>query len=69
MKVVFDTNILIDYLSNIAARLRHEHRIRLSDAIIWATAQHRECLLITRNIRDFSATHAGIRVPYKVSSP
>ena len=124
MKVVFDTNILIDYLSgikgakteierysspaislitwmevlvgaesgeeelairgflnrfevvpvtpaiaDIAVRLRREHRIRLPDAIIWATAQHRECLLITRNTRDFSATHAGIRVPYKVSSP
>lgn len=122
LKVVFDTNILIDYLSGIkgakteigrysspaislitwmevligaesseeeqailgflnrfevvpitpaiaglAVRLKREHRLRLPDAIIWATAQNRECLLVTRNTRDFPATHAGIRVPYKVS--
>ena len=123
LKVVFDTNILIDYLSGInaakseierygnpaislvtwievlvgaandeeertlrgfltrfelapitlaiadrAARLRRDHKIRLPDAIIWATAQERECLLVTRDTRDFSPEYAGIRVPYTLSS-
>jgi len=119
MKVVLDTNILIDYLNGVAkARkeiekydhpivsiitwmeiligaknteeqlllenflsrfsivglneevaqkaiaLRRKHRLKLPDAIIWATAEQQECLLVTRNTRDFDKSLPNIRVPY-----
>jgi len=120
MKVLFDTNILVDYLSGVEAsrqelerydeRLvsiitwmelivgasdqaeaevlemflrdfrvvdltrriareavgmrRGRRRIRLPDAIIWATAHVESALLITRNTKDFPADTPGVRVPY-----
>ncbi len=121
MKAVFDTNILIDYLSgsqkakheidsfedvyislvtwmeilvgavegdeesairgflrhfrvqpideDIAGRavvIRRRDKMRLPDAIIWATAQQLGFLLVTRNTRDFPSRDPGIRVPYRV---
>ena len=49
-----------------AVTLRQTHRLRLPDAIIWASAQARNTLLVTRNTRDFPADDPSIRVPYKL---
>jgi len=49
-----------------AVRLRRSHRIRLPDAIIWATAQVNSMLLVTRNTKDFPASDPGIRAPYRL---
>lgn len=49
-----------------AVDIRRREKIRLPDAIIWATAQHLGMMLVTRNTRDFPAKHPGIRVPYRV---
>lgn len=45
--------------------LRRKHRLKLPDAITWATAVSDNCLLVTRNKDDFPANHAGIRFPYR----
>ncbi len=50
-----------------AVRIRREERLKLPDAIIWATAQELGCVLVTRNTKDFPPKHPGVRVPYKVS--
>jgi len=47
-----------------AVILRKAHRIKLPDAVIWATAQVHQCLLISRNTRDFDPKDPGVRVPY-----
>lgn len=47
-----------------AAELRNERRLKLADAVILASAQVHGRVLVTRNIKDFPATMAGIRVPY-----
>lgn len=48
-----------------AALIRAQHRkIRLPDAIIWASAQTSGRILVTRNTKDFPANMPGIRVPY-----
>jgi len=47
-----------------AAFLRRTVRIKLPDAIIWAAAQVNQCLLVTRNTRDFDPNDPGVRVPY-----
>jgi predicted nucleic acid-binding protein len=49
-----------------AALIRRSKRIKLPDAIIWATAQVHQCLLVTRNSRDFDPSDPGVRVPYIV---
>lgn len=47
-----------------AVDLRRAHRLRLPDAIIWASARTESALLVTRNTRDFPADEPGVRVPY-----
>jgi len=47
-----------------AVALRRERRLRLPDALIWASARSQSALLVTRNTKDFPATEPGIRVPY-----
>ena len=49
-----------------AVRLRRTHRIKLPDAIVWATAQVHQALLVTRNSRDIDPTDPGIRIPYTI---
>ncbi|MGI0016746.1 MAG: PIN domain-containing protein, partial [Nitrososphaera sp.] len=49
-----------------AVQLRRAHRLRLPDAIIWATAQVHEAVLVSRNTKDFNPDWDGIRVPYTI---
>ncbi|MEO7685316.1 MAG: type II toxin-antitoxin system VapC family toxin [Gemmatimonadaceae bacterium] len=46
--------------------IRRREKIRLPDAVIWATAQRLGLLLVTRNSRDFPSRDPGIRIPYKL---
>ncbi len=47
-----------------AARIRRGTRIKLPDAIIWATAKTKGALLVTRNTKDFPTDDPFIRIPY-----
>ena len=47
-----------------AVHLRRSHRIKLPDAIIWASATSEGRLLVTRNTKDFPSDDPGVRVPY-----
>lgn len=47
-----------------AVQLRREHRLRLPDAIIWATARVNDGVLVTRNTKDFNPDWDGIHLPY-----
>lgn len=51
-------------VAEIAVTIRRSHRMRLPDAIIWASAQTRSALLISRNTKDYPPDAPGIRVPY-----
>lgn len=53
-----------DEIANRAVDLQRRHRIKLPDAIIWATAQITGRLLVTRNTNDFPPGDVGIREPY-----
>ena len=57
-----------DRVSELAVAIRREHRIRLPDAIIWASARSLNGLLVTRNTRDFPAGAPGVRVPYSIGA-
>jgi predicted nucleic acid-binding protein len=47
-----------------AAEIRRHTRVRLPEAIIWATAQMESAQLVTRNTKDFPANDPAIRIPY-----
>jgi predicted nucleic acid-binding protein len=49
-----------------AVRIRKTFRIRLPDAIVWATARSEGCLLVTRNSKDFPPSEPGVRIPYEI---
>jgi predicted nucleic acid-binding protein len=47
-----------------AVEIRRRTRVRLPDAIIWATAQMESAQLVTRNTKDFPKDDPAIRIPY-----
>jgi hypothetical protein len=53
-------------VSEIAVELRRKYRMKLPDAIIWATAKVTNSVLVTRNTKDFDPTWEGIHLPYQV---
>ncbi len=46
--------------------IRRARRIRLPDAIVWASARAESALLVTRNTKDFPKDDPGLRVPYVI---
>lgn len=59
---------IIDVTRDVAERsvlLRAEFGMKLPDAIILASAQIRNCQLITRNTKDFAGI-SGVKTPYVV---
>jgi predicted nucleic acid-binding protein len=49
-----------------SVEIRKSHKIKQPDAIVWATAQVHDRILVTRNTKDFAADEPGIRVPYRL---
>lgn len=47
-------------------QLRRTYRMRLPDAIIWATARVYDAVLVTRNTKDFHTDWEGIHIPYQL---
>ena len=60
-------NLPIDVqIAELAVVLRKKHKIKLPDAIVWATAQVNRSIFVTRNTKDFTHDEPGIRVPYQI---
>jgi len=57
---------LADDVAAETVALRRLHRVKLPDAIIWASARRTGSLLVTRNTKDFPAADPGVRHPYRV---
>ncbi len=53
-------------IGELAVSLRRRRKIRLPDAVIWATAQANDALLVTRNTKSFPEGAPGVRVPYRI---
>ena len=60
----FEVLPLTDLVAEEAVALRRMHRIRLPDAVIWASALTSASLLVTRNSRDFPPDRPEVRIPY-----
>lgn len=64
---LLDEFLVISVTEEIAERsavIRRTKRIKLPDAIIWATAQISGRMLATRNTRDYPPDNISVRVPY-----
>ncbi len=55
-----------DAISERAVAIRRTTGLRIPDAIILATAQTENLLLVTRNSKDFGPSSPGIRIPYRL---
>ena len=55
---------ITENVAEIAVELRQSRKIKLPDAIVWATARSDNRLLVTRNTKDFPAHEPGVRLPY-----
>lgn len=60
----FDLIELDESVCRDAILLRQQHRLKLPDALIWASAKAYGTDLITRNTKDFKPGTPGVRVPY-----
>lgn len=49
-----------------AVAIRRRHRMKLPDAIIWASALSTSALLVSRNTKDFPPDEPGVRIPYEL---
>ena len=47
-----------------ALEIQRRTRVRLPDAVIWATAQMESAQLVTRNTKDFPSDDPAVRIPY-----
>jgi len=63
---VFSVIPLDDEVAARAVQLRRIHRMKLPDAVIWASAQATGRLLVTRDAKGFPRNDPGIRNPYKL---
>ncbi len=63
----FEVLALDEATAERAVAIRKARRIRLPDAMIWATAQVHGRLLVSRNTKDFPETEPGVRMPYVLS--
>jgi predicted nucleic acid-binding protein len=68
-RAFLDSFSLIDIDRAVAERavaIRRAFRLRLPDAIVWASAQSHGMLLVTRDTKGFPADDPGVRMPYSV---
>jgi predicted nucleic acid-binding protein len=61
----FDLIELTETIAERAVNLRREHRLKLPNAIIWASAQAHAMLFVTRDTKGFPVDNPGVRIPYQ----
>jgi predicted nucleic acid-binding protein len=62
----FERIELTERIADKAVALRWAGNISVPDAIILASAQIENLILVTRNTKDFTPDAPGIRVPYRL---
>ena len=62
----FDVIAISDAIAEEAIAIRRAQRLKIADALIFATARVSGCVLLTRNTRDFDANDPGVRIPCRL---
>ena len=60
----FERVAIDDEIAERAVEIRRDARVKLPEAIIWASARCQSLLLVTRNSKDFPAAEPWVRIPY-----
>jgi predicted nucleic acid-binding protein len=60
----FTLLVIDDEVAGRAVALRRTYRLKLPDAVVWASAQVHSMLLVTRDAKAFPVGDPGIRMPY-----
>lgn len=53
-------------IADMAIGIRREHRLKVPDAIVYATARVEGCILVSRNTKDMKSNWPDIRIPYEI---
>ena len=64
----FELKQLTTDIAERAIKIRKEHRLKIPDAIVYATAQEEGCILVTRNTKDLKEDWPDVRVPYELKA-
>ena len=62
----FELKQLTADIAEQAIKIRKDHRMKIPDAIVYATARNEKCILVTRNTKDLKEEWMDIRVPYQL---
>lgn len=62
----FDRIELTGAVAERSVVLRNKYRLKLPDAIVWASAQVHGMLLVSRDAKAFPIDDPGVRMPYAV---
>ena len=62
----FEVLELSTAIAHEAIRLRRQLRLKIPDAIVYATARTQGCLLVSRNTRELKSEWPDIRIPYRL---
>ena len=62
----FDVVELSAEIAQETIALRKELRLKIPDAIVYATARAEGCLLVSRNTKDLKPEWPDVRVPYQI---
>ena len=62
----FEVRELSKAVANLTVNIRRDHRLKVPDAIVYATARFEGCLLVSRNTKDLRPEWPDIRVPYEI---
>ncbi len=66
LRFAHPTPTLNSEVAELAVAIRRDSKIRLPDAIIWASAKSEDALLVSRNSKDFPPEAPDVRMPYLV---
>lgn len=62
----FEVRELSHAITEATVTLRRAHKLKIPDAIVYATARVEGCPLVTRNKKDLKPDWPDIRIPYEV---
>lgn len=62
----FQIRELTAAISEEAVKVRRDTRMKVPDAIVYATAKDEGCLVVTRNKKDFKPEWPDVRIPYEI---
>lgn len=62
----FEVRDVTGRIAEEAVRIRKSTRMKVPDAIVYATGREEGCLVVSRNTKDLKAEWPDVRVPYEL---